>query len=193
MLQAELLKSVHMEIDRGGLIIKIPTGCADPPVSPWLSGPWEEGQKQISQLFPTIKLQSFQTPQTALLRASDELHFCNSSSREKELGGLTLLDDSCLSCCQITGTASAGARIKPGCLIQPSQKKKKKKSHVYKTHMKRKELPITQKSLNKATQTFHVQQANDTWSLGNNITDREAVSGEWRKSIFQKYENGLAH
>lgn len=27
---------------------------------------------------------------------------------------------------------------------------------------------------------------------GNNITDREAASGKWRKSIFQKYENGLA-
>lgn len=94
----------------GGSVTKIPMGCADFPTSPWLfqvrlSASWEEGYKQVAQLFPTIKLQSFQTPQMVLLQAYG-LHFCNSSSREKELGGLTLLDDSCLSCCQITGTTS---------------------------------------------------------------------------------------
>lgn len=125
------------------------------------------------------------------LRASDELHFCNSSSREKELGGLTLWDDSWWSCCQITGTTSPCRSWDQARL--PDSAIPEKKRHVYKTHMKRNELPITQKSLNKAPQTFHVQQTNDTRSLGNNITEREAVSGEGRKSIFQKYENGLAH
>lgn len=53
-----------------------------------------------------------------------------------------------------------------------------------KTHMKRNELPITEKSLNKAMQTFHVQQTNDTRSQGTNITDREAECGECEQIHF---------
>lgn len=42
MLQEELLKKCQHG-HTGGLITKIPTGCADLPVSPWLSASWEEG------------------------------------------------------------------------------------------------------------------------------------------------------
>jgi len=59
-----------------------------------------------------------------------------------------------------------------------------------KTHMKRNELPITQKSLNKATQTFHVQQTNDTRSHGNNIRDREAESEECEQIHFPEARKG---
>lgn len=47
-----------------------------------------------------------------------------------------------------------------------------------------------QKSLNKAMQTFHVQQTNDTWSQGNNITDREAESRECEQIHFPEARKG---
>lgn len=130
--------------------------------------------KTQTPVFPMIK---FQPPQSALLQASDELRPRNNSSRGKELGGLALLDDGHWS--WITGTGSRHRRGKGVGLSQP-----RKKLCLQKSKMKRNELPITQNPLNRAVQTFHVQQTNDLRPRGNGITDRKAESGECEQVHF---------